>query len=215
MNSRAKACANLDAPILSILWAAGLSFSRCHAEQLVPNDVNLKGIFVGEEFSRGIRLWTHGYDFYSVSRPYLGTYYGGEKGGRGGGWRTTNLQHSHERLKILSQVPGFDTPEKMESLGFYKLGNKRSLSQYIEFSGIDPRGMPDKSKFICAPVYVPWYKEPDPKPKETFLRAADTSSLDRDNKVWMKFMTSTGFILLLGICMLRCVVMWKNKPRRD
>jgi hypothetical protein len=49
MNSQAKAVANLDKPLLSIMWAAGLSFSKCHAERDVPNDINLKGIFVGEE----------------------------------------------------------------------------------------------------------------------------------------------------------------------
>ena len=33
---------------------------QCRAEKEVPNDKNLKQIFDGEEFSRGIRLWTHG-----------------------------------------------------------------------------------------------------------------------------------------------------------
>jgi hypothetical protein len=60
-NSQASAAANLEKPILTPLWAAGLSFSRCHAERNVPNDINLKGIFSGEEYGRGSRLWTHGY----------------------------------------------------------------------------------------------------------------------------------------------------------
>lgn len=33
------------------------------------------------------RLWTHGYDFYSPTKPMVGTYYGGEKGGKG--WFTS------------------------------------------------------------------------------------------------------------------------------
>ena len=55
-NSQASAAANLEKPILTPLWAAGLSFSRCHAERNVPNDIELKGIFSGEEYGRGSRL---------------------------------------------------------------------------------------------------------------------------------------------------------------
>jgi hypothetical protein len=91
-------------------------------------------------------LWTNGYDFYSNSRPYIGTYYGGDKGGKAHGWKTHDIKTSHERLKILSKVPGFDSPAQMESLGFYQLGKKRTLEQYMDFSGIDPRGTPDHEK---------------------------------------------------------------------
>ena len=82
-NHQAGAVANLDRPALAPVWAAGLSFSRCHSERWVANDINLKQVFSGEEFSRGARLWTHGYDFYSITRPILGVYYGAEKGGKG------------------------------------------------------------------------------------------------------------------------------------
>ena len=59
-NDQARAAANLERPLMAPMWAAGLSFSRCHAERLVPNDPNLRHIFHGEEFARGARLWTHG-----------------------------------------------------------------------------------------------------------------------------------------------------------
>ena len=36
-NAQASAAANLEFPIMTPLWAAGLSFSRCHAERNVPN----------------------------------------------------------------------------------------------------------------------------------------------------------------------------------
>ena len=48
-NGQARAAANLERPMIAPLWAAGLSFSRCHAERNVPNDVNLRHIFSGEE----------------------------------------------------------------------------------------------------------------------------------------------------------------------
>jgi len=34
-NAQAKAARNLNAPLLTSLWAAGLSFSRCHFERRV------------------------------------------------------------------------------------------------------------------------------------------------------------------------------------
>lgn len=50
------------------MWGAGLSFHRCHAEINVPVDPYLDGVFDGEEGSRGIRFFTHGYDVYSPHR---------------------------------------------------------------------------------------------------------------------------------------------------
>ena len=35
-NQQAKAARNLKRPKLTTLWAAGLSFSKCHAERAVP-----------------------------------------------------------------------------------------------------------------------------------------------------------------------------------
>ena len=55
----------LKKPKLTTLWAAGLSFSRCHAERTVPYDPYTPYIFWGEEFSRTARFFTHGYDIYT------------------------------------------------------------------------------------------------------------------------------------------------------
>ena len=60
-----KAARNLARPKLSTLWAAGVAFSKCHAEREVPYDPYTPHVFDGEEFSRGARLWTAGYDFYT------------------------------------------------------------------------------------------------------------------------------------------------------
>ena len=51
-NMQAKAARLLKKPKLTTLWAAGLSFSRCHAERTVPYDPYTPYIFWGEEFSR-------------------------------------------------------------------------------------------------------------------------------------------------------------------
>merc|ERR1719502_411380 len=58
-------------PYLSMNWAAGLSFQRCHADRNVPVDPNLKWIFTGEEVNRAVRFWTHGYDLYMPSNTAI------------------------------------------------------------------------------------------------------------------------------------------------
>jgi len=61
-----KQCVNLVRPKLTnAMWGAGLSFHRCHAEINVPYDPYLLDVFNGEEGSRGIRFFTHGYDVYT------------------------------------------------------------------------------------------------------------------------------------------------------
>merc|ERR1719291_1027782 len=54
-------------PSLTMNWAAGQSFARCHAEKNVPVDKNMMWMFDGEEVDRAVRLWTHGYDLYNPS----------------------------------------------------------------------------------------------------------------------------------------------------
>eukprot|EP00980_Cylindrotheca_fusiformis_P005178 scaffold1106_cov126-Cylindrotheca_fusiformis.AAC.4 len=61
-----KECKYLTRPKLTnAMWGAGLSFHRCHAELVVPVDPYLDNVFDGEEGSRGIRFFTHGYDVYT------------------------------------------------------------------------------------------------------------------------------------------------------
>ncbi|KAH8046807.1 glycosyltransferase [Aureococcus anophagefferens] len=70
-NMQAKAARLLEKPKLTTLWAAGLSFSRCHAERAVPYDPHTPYIFWGEEFSRTARFFTNGYDIYTPPRTIV------------------------------------------------------------------------------------------------------------------------------------------------
>ena len=70
-NAQATGAYCLPKPHLSFTWAAGWSFSKCHVERNVPNDPFLEGMFDGEEFSRALRGWTHGYDIYTPHRPVV------------------------------------------------------------------------------------------------------------------------------------------------
>ena len=157
-NGRAKAAANLQRPIIAPLWAAGLSFSRCHAEKRVPNDINLKHVFNGEEFSRGARLWTHGYDIYSPSRAYIGTWYQSEKGNKGS-WRVDRdeLAQSNARMGTLLKFPNSDqSDEAYQKLGFYGIGKQRTLEQYLEFSGVDTKNKKVDMSDKCIRKWIAW-----------------------------------------------------------
>lgn len=80
---------------------------RCHGERDVPTDPHLPSVFSGEEFGRGSRLWTHGYDFYALKQPIVGCWYGDKKGGKGQ-WRSDSQEavQSGERLATMLQWPG-------------------------------------------------------------------------------------------------------------
>lgn len=134
-NDQANAVAGLTRPALTKFWAAGLSFSRCHAERDVPADPNLMHIFTGEEFGRGARLWTNGYDFYSPARPVIGTWYGFEKGN--GAWRGNGTENSVANLR-LKALWGHQGEEPSPDMRGYQLGTRRSLEAYVNLTGIDP-----------------------------------------------------------------------------
>jgi hypothetical protein len=140
-NGQAGAAANLERPALTPLWAAGLSFMRCHAETNVPNDPEELGIFMGEEYARAARLFTHGYDMYTPTRPNIGTFYGNDKGNGGLVFHATpaETKSSKQRLGTLLKWKGSDqSPEAIAKLGKYGLGTRRTFEQYAEYSGLDP-----------------------------------------------------------------------------
>mmetsp|Transcript_26754 Transcript_26754/g.69953 ORF Transcript_26754/g.69953 Transcript_26754/m.69953 type:complete len:476 (+) Transcript_26754:101-1528(+) len=134
-NDQASAVAGLTRPALTKFWAAGLSFSKCHAERDVPADPNLMHIFTGEEFGRGARLWTSGYDFYSPARPIIGTWYGAQKGNGNWNGNVTENEAAKRRLRALW---GQSDEEQPLDLKGYELGTRRSLEAYVNLAGVDP-----------------------------------------------------------------------------
>ena len=109
-NQQAKAARNLARPKLSTLWAAGLAFSKCHAERRVPYDPFTPHVFDGEEFSRGARLWTAGYDFYTPSRTVIAhDYKRSQRDAKHSAWdhgSGNERTKSHARLATLLEVGG-------------------------------------------------------------------------------------------------------------
>ena len=151
-NGQATSAIFLSKPKLSTLWAAGFSFSKCHADFIVPYDPHLPQIFDGEEFSRGARLWTHGYDFYTPPRTLVAHNYSTELGWtKQLGWPKDEAEHAESQARIFSLLRMWDTSEgrssggspaiaaALDEEGLYGLGKKRSLRQYENFVGIDLR----------------------------------------------------------------------------
>lgn len=142
-----KSVHNLTKPKLTnAVWGAGLSFSKCHAELKVMVDPHTPHVFDGEEFNRAARFFTHGYDIYTPNRVYiLHDYHKSQSSPTV--WRLGNdnygsLAESNFRLKTMIDVPGGESdPVKALKLKQSKfgLGDRRSLDQLIQFSGIDLR----------------------------------------------------------------------------
>lgn len=62
-------------PYLSAFFGAGIAFSKCHANIVVPYDPFMAWMFKGEEYNRSARLWTHGYDLYAPKVNYAYHFY--------------------------------------------------------------------------------------------------------------------------------------------
>jgi len=139
-----------DRPYLTMNWAAGFSFHRCHADRNVPVDKHLTWIFTGEEVSRAVRLWTHGYDLYI---PSCITVYHNYTAAKQDFWRYQGIRHmlaghfSRQRISDLLQLGNRGTPD----LGPYGLGSQRSLEQWVTWSQVD-LGTVRWSKFLMGGV---------------------------------------------------------------
>jgi len=182
-NDQAGAAANLERPLLGKLWAAGLSFSRCHAERDVPADPHLRQIFNGEEFSRGARLWTNGYDFYTLSRPVVGVYYGDEKGGEGS-WSSDGEEMSQSEMR-LSQLLCRGIGPAPDALKGFDLGQRRRFEDYVDLTGVDPRNGVSKPTSCLVGAWTPWLQDApvpyEPLPAPPALEAIEDAAWSQES----------------------------------
>ena len=170
-NMQAKAARLLTKPKLTTLWAAGLSFSRCHAERAVPYDPHTPYIFWGEEFSRTARFFTHGYDVYTPPQTLVAHDYKHTQGdpthfkwnGRGGpninANRTIRAMRDAANVRIWTMLgmPGGDpAPGASQALGKYGLGTRRSLNQLVDFTGIQLSNRTVNGNKCGNIDWVPW-----------------------------------------------------------
>ena len=158
-NQQASAGKSLTRPIRSCFWGAGFSFSKCHAERRVPHDPNTRGVFDGEEFTRAIRLFTHGYDVYAPSRSLLFHDYtiaqSDPKKWHAGGSGGESIK-SYNRLKGLLGLPG----GKKEDIGQYGFGTRRTREQYEVQCGMNLTSGWSSDNSKCGDLrWVPFEEE--------------------------------------------------------
>mmetsp|Transcript_23647 Transcript_23647/g.45949 ORF Transcript_23647/g.45949 Transcript_23647/m.45949 type:complete len:414 (+) Transcript_23647:89-1330(+) len=152
-------------PTLTMNWAAGQSFSRCHAEKNVPVDKELRWIFTGEEVDRAVRLWTHGYDLYNPSinavlhnytkpNQHFWDYY-------------SDVRDAEEDLSG-TRIRALLTGQKViGGFGTFGLGNQRTLEEYVTWSHTNLGGNWDEYLKLhkLTPNIPDGAPDPDTNPK--------------------------------------------------
>jgi hypothetical protein len=197
-NFGTKECKFLKVPKLTnAMWGAGLSFHRCHAELNVPVDPYLDGVFDGEEGSRGLRFFTHGYDVYTPDVVLVTHDYAGHQNNpiihtwdrRAAAFTVADKWHwnadieqsrgdlksfGEKRINAMLGI-GATTLEVNEinliRSGRFGIGPKRTLEQAVSFSGIDlNRRMMVENK--CGNLeWVPFEESPNYGVDDLLLRS--------------------------------------------
>jgi hypothetical protein len=158
--------------LTNAIWGAGLSFSKCHAERKVPYDPHTPFIFDGEEFSRAVRFFTYGYDIYTPHRVYIvHNYKDSQSDPKHMTWganemreRTDSTMNSVRRLKNLlgyNKLNDYNEKEALEvQQSRYGLGDRRTLQQAIQFSGVDTANSVSLGNYCGDISYVPFKEHP-------------------------------------------------------
>lgn len=167
-------CANdlIRPKLTNAIWGAGLSFSKCHAELKVMVDPHTPHIFDGEEFNRAARFWTYGYDIYTPNKVLvLHNYHESQSNPIAHTWGMNRNKHgsfadSSYRLYTMIGYPGGEKDEQKAihlRQSKYGLGDRRSLDQLYDFSGVDVRNRKKSidGKNRCGNIsWVPFAEHP-------------------------------------------------------
>jgi hypothetical protein len=119
-------------PVRGVHISAGFIFGPGEINKTVPYDPDF--YFSGEETAMAVRYYTNGYNIYNSHKTIVYHYY--QRLGNVKHWDddinwSTYNRITHDRLDcLLGRNNNYD-------LGLYGLGDKRSLMDYIKYSGID------------------------------------------------------------------------------
>lgn len=161
----------LDKPLLSPTWTSKFSFSKCHALKKTPDDPAILRLDRDiTDIAKFARLWTRGYDVYSPHRPIMsrdGTVRDGSDAWKSFGSKDAVIRKELEDSKVrvrtlLGMEGGFKDVNSLMALGRYGLGTKRTLSQLIEFMGVDFRRATIYDSRCLALSFVPFEFENNP-----------------------------------------------------
>ena len=144
----------LETPLLAHAWSPGFSFGKCHMEEAAPADGFLPYVTSDiEAFARYARMWTRGYDVYTPSQNivYHKVFSNPAKLewiNNSFGEKFLFLKNSLRRIRSYLEIPFAEdevSAEKLDNLGIYGIGKRRSLKELNEFVGIDLETMTSRS----------------------------------------------------------------------
>eukprot|EP01084_Bolivina_argentea_P008799 16454_1 len=146
----ARIISNTGEPILTAYFAAGFSFQKGHRLINVPYDPYSAYLFDGEEMSMAVRMWTHGYDFYTPNidivyhlyspndakiRPVFWEFQWNIKWkiARDSEYRINYILNLHRKFHPNVPLNKYDLRE----IHKYGIGNKRNVDDFWNFTRID------------------------------------------------------------------------------
>lgn len=96
----------------------------------------------GDEITRSVRFWSHGWDCYAPSEHIL--WHDWRRQGRAGGWRDEAqhqrlIEEAHRRVRHLLGIETSNDPDIVRGLDQYGFGQLRSVVDFQAHSGIDFR----------------------------------------------------------------------------
>merc|ERR1711920_314566 len=151
-----------DKPVLSTQLAGGFNFGTARSALEIRNDPHTAYIFMGEEIIRAARLWTNGYDLYVPNNDIIFHWY--EKRhymwDHDWGTRSKGMERAKRRIRHILGAKKSSEDFDHEELDVYGLGDKRTIEQFWNFTGVDfdaPWTGDDYQFDVCGGVsFVPF-----------------------------------------------------------
>ncbi|ETV95285.1 hypothetical protein H310_11186 [Aphanomyces invadans] len=127
-------------PQLMSQFAGGFSFSTSSCALHIRNDPYTPYLFHGEEYSKAARLFTHGYDMYYPTHMVVYHWFEVRKYIWDDDWgRKWKLQQpAKRRIRAQLGLPTSSDDYDKTEIEKFMVGTKRTMAQFIEFSGINP-----------------------------------------------------------------------------
>ena len=147
-----------EKPLRGAFLAAGLLFAPGKFVREVPYDPYI--YFNQEEITLAARAFTHGWDVYAPTKPFVYHFYNEPAKGETRPLHWSDRQDwarfqalSRERFEYLLAGRPPDDPKSLDNIGHFGLGRARTLKEYEDFCGIDFRNKVSserarKSQFI-------------------------------------------------------------------
>ena len=140
-------------------WAPGFSFAKCHLEESAPYDGFAPFVSSDiEAFARFARFWTRGYDVYNPTQNIVFRKQESKPNEHKMEWfnkwkgrkersLALSLRRIHSFLQILGEG---EVGVKLDNLGIYGLGKRRTLKELNDFVGIDLEAQQPRSANVST-----------------------------------------------------------------